>query len=207
MSRRRLLVFAKAPVEGQAKSRLIPALGPAGAAELHARMVRHTCEKARRIDADVELWCHLDSENPLFTDCEASFGVTLRTQAGADLGERMYNAFAFDPEGAPAVVIGTDCPSLEPSDLAKAFAVLESFDAVVGPATDGGYYLLGLRKADASLFHAVTWGTGSVLAETRARLESLGLRWLELEPRDDIDRPEDLESLPVDWLPTARDGA
>jgi hypothetical protein len=119
--------------------------------------------------------------------------VSLHLQQGDDLGERMARALS---RAMPAIVMGSDCPSLTPADLREAAAALDwGVDAVLGPARDGGYVLLGLRRIDASLFEGITWGTDTVLQETRSRLRSLGWRWHELPTRFDIDRPEDLRLL------------
>ncbi len=193
----RLLVFAKAPEPGRAKTRLIPALGAEGAADLQARLVRHTLAGAAQSRASTVLWCHPDPGHRFFRACAKDFGIVLRAQHGGDLGERMANAFAAVLEEGPAVLIGTDCPALEPGDLDEAFAALHDHDAVLGPARDGGYYLLGLRRPDPRLFADIRWGTCHVLAETRERLAQLGWQWQELEVKSDIDRPEDLAHLPV----------
>lgn len=191
----RLMVFARAPVPGAAKTRLIPALGAEGAAALHAQLCCRTLAlaSAARL-APVELWCSPDTAHPFFAACRTAFGVDLRAQHGSDLGSRMAAAFddALDP-GRPALIIGTDCPGLGPGDLRQAFQVLhEGCDAVLGPAEDGGYVLIGLARPAPGLFADVDWGTDRVLAQTREHLRELGLRWHELAPRRDVDRPEDL---------------
>lgn len=192
----RIMVFAKAPVAGAVKTRLIPVLGAQGAAALQTTLARHciaTAVEARL--CPVELWCSPDMNHPFFTQCSTDYGVTLREQQGNDLGARMAHAFDTVLQQNPyAVIIGTDCPALTAQDLRTALDILwDGFDAVIGPAEDGGYVLLGLRKAAPLLFEDITWGSCEVLALTRERLKRLQWRWHELAPRRDVDRPEDLE--------------
>jgi rSAM/selenodomain-associated transferase 1 len=191
----RLLIFAKAPVLGQAKTRLIPALGAAGAAALHEQMCHAalTMATAARL-APVQLWCHPDQRHAFFSACRVKYGVELHEQRGADLGVRLRNAFDCALASSRyAVIIGTDCADLTQDDLRKAFRALEDCDdAVLGPASDGGYVLIGLSRPTPALFAAIDWGSDRVLAQTRARLAELGLHSQELPLRHDIDRPEDL---------------
>jgi rSAM/selenodomain-associated transferase 1 len=190
MAAGRILVFAKAPVAGRAKTRLIPALGAEGAAALQGALIRHTLRTALNSDGEVVLWCHPDPSHPEFARY-AKQGIACRTQEGADLGERMFNAAANFADG-PVVIIGTDCPDLPSADLNRTLTLLATHQAVLGPALDGGYYLLGLQRAHRALFDGIEWGTDRVLGQTRDRLRRLGWSWSELAPRRDIDRPEDL---------------
>lgn len=194
----RILIFARAPVPGAAKTRLIPALGAEGAAELSARLLRRTLEIAR--DWPLALWCSPTTQHPLFAQCAGEFGTTLCPQRGENLGQRMHDAFVATLAEVPwAVLIGCDCPELGADDLRQAVAALQDgADAVLGPAADGGYYLIGLRRPVAALFEGVDWGTERVLSQTRARLRDSACRWHELSLRRDLDRPEDLRHFP--WL-------
>jgi rSAM/selenodomain-associated transferase 1 len=191
--RTRIAVFAKAPIERSVKTRLAPALGPAGAARLHADLVRRTLATA--VDAgvgEVELWCAPDAAHPFFADCARDFGVALREQVAGDLGARMAWAFRCAlGDNAALVLVGSDCPVLTPGLLREAAAALATHDVVVAPAEDGGYVLVGLARADPGIFSGIAWGGGEVMAETRRRLEETGTRWKELETLWDIDRPED----------------
>jgi len=196
----RLLIFAKAPLPGLAKTRLIPALGAAGAAALQQRLIRRTLATAAQSGLATELWCHPDCAQPFFAACAGEVTVELRSQQGADLGERMHHAFVT--ADAPALLIGTDCPALSAQDLCAAAAALNAdHDAVLGPAADGGYYLIGLRRPLAELFRDMPWGTDAVLARTRQRLHAAGLRWQELPTHHDIDTPTDLIHLPKELPP------
>ncbi|MEO6697527.1 MAG: TIGR04282 family arsenosugar biosynthesis glycosyltransferase, partial [Gammaproteobacteria bacterium] len=146
----RIMVFAKAPVAGTVKTRLIPALGAHGAAALHTTLTRHSIATAVNAPlCPVELWCSPDAHHPFFAQCQKDFGVTLQQQQGNNLGERMAQAFDTVLQQHPyAVVIGTDCPTLTTQDLRAALNALhEGFDAVIGPAEDGGYVLIGLRRS------------------------------------------------------------
>lgn len=192
-----ILVFARAPVPGAVKTRLIPALGAAGAARLHHELVRHTLRQAAAAGCDrLELWITGDGGEAEPEDLAASVGACLRWQGEGGLGTRMASALsdAIARDG-PALIIGSDCPWLDAATLADARIGLESRDAVLGPALDGGYVLLGLHRVEPSLFAQIPWGTDRVLALTRERLAALAWDWFELEPRSDIDRPEDLGPL------------
>ena len=193
----RIAVFARAPVPGEAKTRLVPTLGAEGAARLHAALVRRALESAIASGVGpVELWCAPDTAHPFFAQCAAELGVNLRVQRGADLGERMGSAFAAAlGENAALVLIGSDCPALTPQALREAAAALRDHDAVIAPAEDGGYVLVGLSRAISGLFDGVEWGSSAVMAQTRARLARAGTRWKELGTLWDIDRPEDYARL------------
>ena len=198
----RVAVFAKAPVPGEVKTRLAPLLGTDGAALLHAALVRRTLAVAAESGVGrVELWCTPDASHPLFAACAAEFGAALRVQRGADLGDRMRAAFdAALGENAALVLIGCDCPALDAAMLREAAAALAGHDAVIAPAEDGGYVLVGLSRPHPGIFAGVEWGGSSVMADTRARLERAGARWKELETLWDIDRPEDYARLEREGL-------
>ncbi|WP_457668838.1 TIGR04282 family arsenosugar biosynthesis glycosyltransferase [Thiolapillus sp.] len=195
----KILVFARAPVPGKTKTRLIPALGPEGAAELHTLLLEQTLFKVCSLQAcPVELWCTPDTEQAFFQRCSENFGVRLKSQRGEDLGARMRWAFESALADAPwAILLGSDCPDLRGEDIQQAIAALDKgADAVAGPAHDGGYYLLGLRKAAPELFSKIPWGTGRVWELTRERLQQLGWRYSMLRRQHDLDRPEDLRHFP-----------
>ena len=178
-TRTRVLVFARAPRAGGVKTRLIPLLGEAGAARLHARLVRRALATARAARVGgVRLW-------------------TTRRQRGADLGARMLHAFRHGLRRAERVIlIGADCPVLRASDLRLAARWLAGgTDAVFAPAEDGGYALIALRRVSPRLFEGIAWGGAQVMAQTRARLALLGWRWRELREVWDVDRPEDVPRL------------
>lgn len=192
-----LAIMAKAPVPGRVKTRLIPALGAERAAVLHAGLLRRTGRTMLRANlCPVQIWCAPDTNYPEFLDLEQR-GAVLKVQCRGDLGARMAHAAREAIETAHQVVIvGTDCPVLNPTYVKHAIAALMSGnDAVVGPAEDGGYCLLGLNRIDDELFRDMPWGGERVLNETRRRLDRLRWRWCELPVLWDVDRPEDLRRL------------
>lgn len=209
-ARQRLIVFSKPPRAGAVKTRLIPLLGPEGAAALHGALLDHTMRVACAYGAaEVELHA-TDTGDESLQACAARHGVALLAQSGDDLGERMHAAFVrtLEVDRCSAVVlIGSDCAVLSPEHLARAFAALrEGCDAVFGPAEDGGYVLVGLSRPAAELFSGMVWSTPTVMAETRARLRRLGRTSRELEPLWDVDRPEDYARLAREGLTPFGDG-
>ncbi len=202
----RILVFAKAPLAGQAKTRLIPVLGAARAAALHEQLVRHTLATVCAAGYPVELWCSPDSRHPFFSAAHAAWPLSVHNQSGGDLGARMAHACADALTRARYVILtGSDCPGMTTWDLRQAVEALSSgADAVVGPARDGGYWLIGLRSVEPALFEDMAWGGATVLIDTLARLHDLQWRWVLLPEHADIDRPEDLAELPPHFI-TARE--
>ena len=195
MAERLLQVFARAPVAGEVKTRLIPVLGAEGAADLYTRLLERMLATASSF-TDTELWCTPDSTAPVFDGFAARWPLTLHQQPAGDLGSRMHAALAEGLGRADAVVlVGCDCPALTAADLAEAFAALEQHDVVLGPVEDGGYALVGARRVSPLLFDGIDWGGERVLRRTRARLVALGWRWHELRTLWDVDRPEDLARL------------
>jgi len=193
-----LLVFARAPVPGQAKTRLVPALGQAGAAELHARMVRHTLKNAVAAGVGpVTLWCMPDDKHPFFAECARNFNVSLHLQQGNNLGQCMAHALETSLRNfRHMMLIGTDCPALGPDILRNVAQRLRTNVSVVFvPAEDGGYTLIGVRDGVPSIFDNITWGSDSVMEHTRSQLRSQQLDWHELPPMLDIDTPHDLQQL------------
>jgi len=194
--RKRLLVFTRYPEPGTSKTRMIPALGPEGAAALQRDMTR-------RILAVVRGWClkadhaaTIHFSGGTAAEMAACFGSGLRyePQDEGDLGVRLSRAFeSAANEGAEAfVAIGADCPDLDERILDEAFLALENHDAVIGPAKDGGYYLIGLRKPNVSVFSGLDWGTEAVFSQTMERFAALGIAPAVLETLDDVDVAADL---------------
>jgi rSAM/selenodomain-associated transferase 1 len=190
-------IFARAPVAGYAKTRLIPRLGPEGAAELQRLLIARTMRTALAAGlGPVSIWCAPDCSHPLFGAIGRESGVSLYAQRGADLGARMVGAFDMLCGAGSALLVGTDCPALTVAMLRDAARCLsDGDDAVFIPAEDGGYVLIGLRRSVPSLFDAIEWGTDRVMAQTRERLRESRLRWVELAPCWDVDRPQDVDRL------------
>ena len=197
-----LIVFAKAPLPGFAKTRLIPALGAAGAARLAERLLRHAVAQAVAAEVGpVILCCTPDSGHPAFARLAAEHGIGLTVQGEGDLGARMDRALKQALQRHPAaLLIGTDAPGLNAALLRQARELLRTHDAVFGPALDGGYTLVGLTRPAPGLFETMAWSTSTVMAETRARLGRLALRHAELAGLADIDDPADLLHLPPGWI-------
>lgn len=191
-----IAVFARAPVAGQAKTRLAPRLGAEGAARLQAWLTRQALARASAVPgAHLSLHTAGDPAHPFWRHCETEFGIELHEQRGPTLGERMADAFAnLARRNAPMLLIGTDAPGQTPEDLIAAAAALAHADAVLQPALDGGYVLIGLARPQPGLFERIDWGSAQVLEQTRARAAALGLALTELRPCPDLDLPADLDA-------------
>lgn len=194
-AREALGIMAKHPVPGLAKTRLIPALGADGAAEIHDSMVRHTLRQILAARRERGLQAHVWVSGAEPAHFKRHFGVDLDAspQPAGDLGARMQQAFSSLLRSASsAVLIGTDCPELSPGVLRLAFEQLRSADVVLGPAVDGGYYLIGMRRPTPALFADMPWSTSDVLRITIDRARALGLRTARLPTLSDVDEPSDL---------------
>ena len=197
-----IAILAKAPVAGFAKTRLIPRLGPEGAAELQRWLVERIARAAREAaTGPVTLWTTPDSTHPVFQRLAADGGLALARQPEGDLGVRMAAAIAATPKLAGTLVVGTDCPALDAAHLRQAAAALRtSHDAVVSPALDGGYVLIGMRRRAPVLFADIPWSTAGVMATTRQRLAQARLTCLEMPPLADLDTPADYDRLRAQGL-------
>ncbi|WP_083767842.1 TIGR04283 family arsenosugar biosynthesis glycosyltransferase [Opitutus terrae] len=187
----------KFPRPGTVKTRLVPALGAHRACELYCSLVRHTLTEVERFKASAEVAVEARlTDAPDEAAARAWLGgdIVIRDQDDGDLGQRMDRAVqvAF-AEGAETVaVIGGDCPQLTDRHLASAFAALEQAEAVIGPAADGGYYLIGLRRPLPTLFRGVSWGGADVLAQTLANARAFAIEISQLATLRDLDVPDDL---------------
>ena len=211
MIKKRLIIFTRYPVPGKTKTRLIPALGEQGAADLHSRMAEYTllnllilgCDQSLEIgiyysggdrtlmqnwlDPIISSFFENDSHsriNPIF----------YHAQIGEDLGNRMQGAFedGFKNKIEKIIIIGTDCPDLSPHLIEETFWALNSQDVVLGPARDGGYYLIGLSQSFPMLFNHIDWGSDRVLAQTKKIIDQEKLTVYDLPVLTDVDRPDDL---------------
>jgi len=196
-----VLVFTRTPLPGRVKTRLIPAIGAERAANLHRAMLWRAVSTATQAGVGpVGLWCSPASEHPYIAEIQRTFALDLYIQVGENLGERMHLALqsqlGHTGNTRGAVLVGTDCPFLQARDLQLAAQALrEGCDAVIGPAQDGGYYLIGVRESDMEVFSGIQWGSGQVLAVTRRKFRNRGWRWRELATRRDVDRPADLAAV------------
>ena len=195
IKKQHLIIFTRYPEAGKTKTRLIPALGTKGAADLHRQMTEHTLTQVKQLQSyaisfevrfaggDMQLmqgWLGCDS--------------IYQSQGDGDLGQRMARSllYAFQSGAEKAVIIGTDCPDVNAEILAEAFAKLHHYNLVLGPAMDGGYYLVGLQYPIPELFIDIDWGTAKVLQQTVEIAENLNLSVVYLPYLADIDQPEDL---------------
>ncbi|MGB5323805.1 MAG: TIGR04282 family arsenosugar biosynthesis glycosyltransferase [Pseudomonadales bacterium] len=195
-----VLVFARAPRRGLVKTRLIPALGARGACELHEKLVLHTLAMAcSSMFAPVRLYCDDPAHTALEYWQKLHGALTVHRQCTGDLGEKMRHASAetFTQTGAAhLLLIGADCPFIDRAYLQSALDNLQrGADVVFGPATDGGYVLLGMSALHACLFAHIDWGSDKVLSQSIAAAEARGLSCAQLATLTDIDRPEDLPLL------------
>ncbi len=192
----KILLFAKAPEPGRVKTRVIPILGAEAAAQLYQQLLISTVERVASASvAPIICYCAPDEGHPLFERLGSQWDIKLKQQQGADLGERMAQAAAITLESSDStILIGGDCPQLNAIHLQQALRWLNrGTDAVIGPAEDGGYVLLGLRRYNRRLFEDIAWGNSDVLKLTRQRLRELSWSWRELETLWDLDRPKDLQ--------------
>ena len=186
--------FARSPQEGHVKTRMMPHLSASEACDLHCQLTLWTCDQLLNCGLGaVELSVAGDTDHALFRQCEAMGIARLTTQYGSDLGERMFNAVAQGLAHYECVIlVGSDCPGIDVSYLEQAFEALQASSVVVGPATDGGYVLIGARQIKDEIFQGIPWGSDQVYTQTRLALTRSGLTWAELPYLADIDRPEDL---------------
>jgi rSAM/selenodomain-associated transferase 1 len=198
MSDDAVLIFAKTPQAGRVKTRLIPQLGAEGAARLYSELLRREIGwLADETPYALEVWTTPHANHPFWQELGDRYRLSLHVQRGSDLGARMGQA-ARQALGRyrRVLLLGIDCPALTPSHLRQAFAWLaQGEDAVLGPAEDGGYVLLGLGRWHPALFEGHEWGGDSVAETTRRALRGIGWRWRELEVLWDLDRPRDLPRL------------
>lgn len=190
-----IVVFARQPRPGTTKSRLIPAVGPDEAACLYARLLARTLNEVEGVAASARyLYVDEPSALPYFERHLARTAWHLGVQCGSDLGTRMANAFTENLDRhSKVVLIGSDILDFTRIDLADAITALtDGHQAVIGPAGDGGYWLLGLRHPVPALFNEIPWGTSTVFQETVRALASSGVRWRVTRRRHDIDTPADL---------------
>lgn len=198
-----LVIFAKAPIPGQVKTRLCPPLTPDEAATLHGSFVLDTLERTKvaasklKSPIDRYLACAPSSTHVFFKIMEERQGVKLIDQVGDDLGTRMNQAFKtlFAQGYRQVFLMGTDVPTLPLDHVKQALSSLENHDLVLGPAFDGGYYLIGLKRMAPELFADIPWSTDRVLRLTQEKAVTLGLTIALLEPWRDVDTLADLQAL------------
>jgi rSAM/selenodomain-associated transferase 1 len=190
----RLLLFTKAPEPGKVKTRLAASLGTDAAAGLYANLLHDSLEMSASADlCPVEIWCSPSTGHHFFQQCRERYRINLQQQLQGDIGQRMSHAIMSALQRAEHVVlIGADCPALTADDLDSAFyALQQGTDVVLGPAEDGGYYLIGMSNHHPGLFENIPWSTHKVLAATETLLREQGLSWHSLPVHRDVDTAED----------------
>jgi uncharacterized protein len=189
-----LAVFARAPIAGAAKTRLIPLLGPRGAADFHAALVSDTLQRVNALGDRVAPYFFLAGDK--FPVSSSLSDYTLKRQHGEDLGERLADAFrALLKRHRRVLVTGTDSPLLSRQGLLRALERLRASDAVLGPCPDGGFYAVGLRRLEKGLFENVRWGSASAFQDLLANLKTRDFSFAIVGSVEDVDRPEDVERL------------
>lgn len=192
----KVIVFTRYPEAGQVKTRLISVMGAAGAADLQREMTRHVIQQTEIATKARGAVLEIFFSGGTAADMEEMFGknYSFRVQLGSDLGERLEHALAesFREGFHKVVVVGADCPSLTPAILAAALESLADHDLVLGPAVDGGYYLIGMTCFEQRLFQDIHWGTAEVCQQTLYKAQTLNMTIFQLDELKDVDRPEDL---------------
>ena len=196
MTKEALLIFAKNPEKGKVKTRLAATIGNEAALAVYTQLLSHTVAITGNLPMDKFVFYSSRIECEDVWDDKPYFK---QLQKGNDLGERMNNAFAasFKKGYDSVVIIGTDCPELDEATIMNAFACLHFNDVVIGPAEDGGYYLLGMKQLHSTLFENIRWSTPTVLAETIEICKSHNLTYTLLPTLHDVDEEKDLSHLNV----------
>ena len=205
MNSKKLIIFSKAPIPGQVKTRLIPALGEIKATQLHKYMLTQTVEMSTHLkDIDCELHCAPNTEHDFFRQLTTQYGIRRQPQHGSHLGEKM--AYAMNTAlqtHSQCIIIGTDCPHIDTQYIQQGFDQLLDSDVVLGPATDGGYVLIGSKAFDYQLFNDIDWSTSKVLQQTLKNINHLQWKYHKLDTLSDVDTHDDLAHLSSQYLDNA----
>ncbi|MBD2652222.1 TIGR04282 family arsenosugar biosynthesis glycosyltransferase [Synechocystis sp. FACHB-383] len=208
MAEQHLLIFTRWPEPGKTKTRLIPALGPGGAAQLQQQLTEYTVHTANifrqqtLIKSQVTIF-YTGGPEPQMKQWLGN-DLTYQSQSSGDLGDRLQKScqWALGQGSQKVVIIGIDCPGVTPELLQTAFTALDNCSVVLGPALDGGYYLIGLNKFNPAYFEQIDWGTERVYQQTLAKIVQNGDRPYNLPALPDIDHPTDLQYLPTAFTDT-----
>jgi rSAM/selenodomain-associated transferase 2/rSAM/selenodomain-associated transferase 1 len=192
----RLILFTRYPAPGKTKTRLIPLLGESGAASLARRLTLRTLRTAHALEGHPNLQLEIRYDGGSERAMRHWLGQVsfLREQGPGDLGQRMARAFddSFREGATRTIIIGSDCPGLTPARIEQGFDRLATHPVVLGPATDGGYFLVGLNRPVPELFAGIDWGTDTVLDQSMKILQQLTIVPELLDPLEDLDRPEEV---------------
>ncbi len=198
-----IIIFSKIPVAGQVKTRLIPSIGKENANKLYIDLFENTMNVAQSSEiSDIQLWCAPSSKGSFFERYNEHINISLYDQVGNNLGERMHFAIKTALKGyGSCILIGCDCPGLLSEDIEQAYRYLKNNNAVIGPANDGGYYLVATNSIDKALFNNIKWSSEHVIERTRRNMKKLGWQWKELRTLIDVDTPSDLGLLnDIEWF-------
>ena len=196
INKRHLIIFTRYPEPGNTKTRLINTLGPEGSADLQRQMTEYTLVSAKKMVniSSTSIEVRFDGGNLGLMKAWLGDKLIYESQGEGDLGKRMDRSLlnALQNNAQQVLLIGIDCPGLNADILTQAFNQLVNYDLIIGPAFDGGYYLLGLKRYISELFVNISWGTAGVLQQTISTAQKLGLSQMQLQTLRDVDRPEDL---------------
>lgn len=192
-SKQRLIIFAKAPIPGECKTRLIPLLGETASAELYKQLSIHCLSQFNETcEADILLQVYPDTSHAFIKQLKQQFNTSLSAQIGNNLGDRMFHAICESLESYnQCVLIGTDCPEIDSAYVNQAFTALQSSDIVLGPADDGGYVLIGANKIRPELFQDIEWSTENVLQQQVSNCIKHNYSYQLLATLWDLDQPQD----------------
>ncbi|BAZ51243.1 hypothetical protein NIES4103_38920 [Nostoc sp. NIES-4103] len=195
-SKQHLIIFTRYPEPGKTKTRLIPALGTLGAANLQRQMTEYTVSQVKQLQkiTGISFEVRFTGGNLQLMQDWLGLGLVYQSQGEGDLGSRMARSLfdSFQSSMEQVIIIGTDCPGVNSQILTQAFEQLHTFDLVLGPAIDGGYYLIGLRRLIPEFFANIDWGTSQVLQQTVDIAKELNISLAYLPALADVDLPEDL---------------
>ena len=193
-SKNLLIIFTKNPELGKCKTRLAKSIGDTAALEVYKKLLQHTAKVTQDLSADKVVFYNIE---PIDQDDFSSTYFSKKTQRGDDLGEKMSNAFqgGFQNNYEKVVIIGSDLYDLQTRDIDEAFLQLTHNDYVIGPAKDGGYYLLGMKKFTPEVFQEINWSTATVLKETLHILKNKKVALL--TQKNDIDTIDDIKNIEV----------
>ena len=199
-----IIVFAREPVLGQVKTRLIPALGIEGATQLYTQLLDHTIDKVLQSQlCPVDICITPESNKEYFLRNNQLDFLQVSWQCPGDLGQKMVDAIAKALKNYSSVIlIGSDCPLLNIDDLQQAIIALQENDMVFSPASDGGYVLVGAKSISPLVFENICWGSEIVMQQTRQVLIDNHISWEELSEQHDIDVQDDLKYLPEHLMPS-----
>jgi len=190
---RQMIIFTKAPVAGQCKTRLIPLLGEQGATDFYKHLVRHCVNTARQLrNIDIAIYTYPDTQHAFIQQLNTDHRTSLHCQQGKDLGERMHHAIASSLKTySQCVLIGSDCPIINTRYIEQAFSALNDHDISLGPASDGGYVLIGCRHIAPAVFSNTTWSNNKVLQQAIKNIKRINYSHHLLNTLWDIDTPDD----------------